>query len=260
MSNKKSITINRQKVDFFNSMQYFGPNGKEHEISGQILLNSGDNNVKGTKIFFGGDSNTFLPQGALTFHKHTVLDSIKQSYMSTDVPSPTDMVSIGLSILYHGAEDHVIFTPNYTYVITWYGDALKRLKMDARDMSVNQVEQIMNKNLEKLYKVVQDNEGGKNYGQSFCEAWIQALRSIGYDIRVFNKGEPVQFNYGPVEVSDMDSSISSILKIESSMVGDHYNKRSNNRRRRKMQSLAYILFAVAILFTSMMAIKSKISQ
>lgn len=252
-NNGNRVSIDRQKVEFFNSLTYRAKNGKENEVSGQILLDN-KTNVKGAKIFFGKESATFLPQGALTFHKHTVLDSIKTNYMSTDLPSPTDMASIGLAIMYHGALEHLIFTPNNVFTITWFQDALERVKNDSRTMSLRNVEKKMRDNLELLYKSISDEFGGKNYGQGFCNAWVNALRFVGFDIRKFRRGEPIYFKYGPVEASDMDQSITSIMRIESGL-GGSLDRNRGNKSWRKVQAYLYMGFGVIVLMTALWAIK-----
>jgi hypothetical protein len=251
------VTIYPREIDFFNSMQYRGQNGEEHEVSGQILLDH-KNNVQGTKVFFGGDSHAFLPQGALTFHKHTILDTFKRGFMSTDVPSPTDMISIALAIMYHGAQEHIVFTPNFTYTITWYKDALDKVKQDSSSISVQQVQNRIKTQIENLYESIIGENNGKNYGKSFCESWINQLRKIGFDIKTFKAGDKVRFQYGPVIVYDMDGSVPSIVSLVSSYVTDE-NKRKKYWTIRKIKSILYAGFGIAVIGLSGWAIQDRIN-
>jgi len=203
------IVFDQPEIKFFRSLKYTNKSGIQNELSGVIALNE-RGKIDNVTVFFGDKMNSHLPFGALTFHTHTLLPKTKQiADSSTDVPSPTDLVTIGMAILYNGAQEHLVFTPTYVYTITWFKEAYESLKNLSKTTSASAI-------TDRLYNIMQGeydkliSKHGKNYGISFINEWFDIIRQIGFDIRKFNQGEDVVFVMGPVT---SDTSLNSLIVI-----------------------------------------------
>ncbi len=225
MSKSRTIQLRQPHIDFFRSLEYPSDRGagdQQKEVSGTIHLNN-NGEVQSVTVLFGDEMNTSLPQGDLTFHTHTVLpDKRTDRDMSTDVPSPLDLASIGLAILHHGTREHLIFTPTYIYAITWYTDALDRMAHKSKQMGYTPFESWLKKVTEETYnKLV--SRYGKNYGSAFVSAWLQSMRQLGYDIRQHNRSANLNLQLGP-DTHSSRSGIGSLMHIEQKGTDSSHNR------------------------------------
>ena len=179
-------------------MHYQGKYGGENELAGVLNIDYHNNNkIKGDEIEFNGDEmSATLPEGSVTFHKHTVLGDKKFPYMSTDVPSPTDIASIAIAILFRGAKEHLIFTPNFVFTISLYQETFDQMMRLANKTGLDSFEEHLRQELNKQYQKIQ-NQIGQNHGRSFVEKWLQFLKQYGININVGHYNEPLVFQLSP---------------------------------------------------------------
>lgn len=216
MGHTREIQLRQPHIEFFRSLEYPSDRnqGKQQkEVSGTIHLDH-TGEVQSVTIMFGDEMNTTLPPGDLTFHTHTVLpDKRTNRDMSTDVPSPLDLSSIGLAILHHSTREHLIFTPTYIYAISWFTNSIERMSHKSKQMGYAAFEAWLKKVTENTYnKLV--SQYGKNYGSGFVHAWIQAMRTFGYDIRQYPRGANVKLKLGPDRHTNPVKGVGSLMHIE----------------------------------------------
>lgn len=166
------------------------------ELSGTINLRK-DGEIELVQIQFGDLMGTQLPQGALTFHTHTVPPgTTSERNMSTDVPSPVDLTSIAMSIVFHGAREHLVFTPHYVYTITLYKEFFDQLLHSAAQMSSSQLERQTSATLDATYQQLIQTHG-QNFGAAFVQDWMDHVQNQGYNIHRFEDHQDVSFVFGP---------------------------------------------------------------
>lgn len=203
LKRRRMLHLRQEHIDFFRSLDFPSERNSDQqkELSGQIHL-SPQGKIESVTVLFGDEMNTTLPEGELTFHTHTVLpDKRTNKDMSTDVPSPLDLVSIGMAILFNNTQEHLIFTPNYLYTITWYTDAITRMKRMSQRMGNGSFEKWLHKQVNGTYDTLSDKVG-KNYGSTFVRAWLKAMRNQGFDIRQFPRHQQdLMFQVGPESVT-----------------------------------------------------------
>nr|QYA18563.1 DNA repair protein RadC-like protein [Clandestinovirus] len=166
------------------------------ELSGVINLSTDASKVESIQIWFGDQMGSSLPQGALTFHCHTVPTGESMfNFMSTDVPSPMDLVSVGLAIAFHGAKEHLVFTPHYVYTISLYAETLQEIQKQSASMPYKQLEQYWIQKMEGIYNQLLDKHG-RNFGTSFSTEWLTLAQGEGFNVHQFHQGDDVVFELG----------------------------------------------------------------
>jgi hypothetical protein len=215
------VHLDQPKIQFFRSLAYTpfvdvngapvkgsgalnqgaGGHGHGHgnapvELSGTINLQQ-NGELELVSIQFGDLMGTQLPKGALTFHTHTVPPGTSNEInMSTDVPSPVDLASIAMSIVFHGAREHLVFTPHYVYTITLYKEYFDTLQQQASRMASSELERQTSTALDKSYQELIQKHG-QNFGSGFVRDWLDWVQRQGYNIHRFDPGQNVSFAYGP---------------------------------------------------------------
>lgn len=198
------VKFDQPTIKFFRDLSYapFVDGTKRTspvELSGVINLTSDTKRVDSIQIWFGDQMGSSLPQGALTFHCHTVPNGESLvNFMSTDVPSPMDLVSVAMAIAFRGAKDHLVFTPHYVYTITLYAEKYQDIINQSSRMSYNDLQSSLLSKMDGIYNQLLDKHG-RNFGAAFSKEWLTLAQSEGFNIHQFSSGEDVVFDYGPIK-------------------------------------------------------------
>jgi hypothetical protein len=196
------VRFDQPTIRFFRDLRY-RPNGTDGkpspvELSGTIDLTA-QGTISQVHVFFGDKMGSQLPEGALTFHTHTVPnDQTETMDMSTDSPSPADLASVALAIVFRGAREHLVFTPHYVYAITLYAETFDAMKQKSAMMSSSELESTLSRELEAKYDELTRHHG-QNFGAPFILDWMKDLQNMGINMRRFEMGEDVVFSMGPFE-------------------------------------------------------------
>ena len=174
------------------------------EVSGALTVQEtapGKHEVKIAELTTGHRTGATLPPGAVSFHTHNVAPGdVFHANLSTDVPSWEDFRTIAIQSLTAGLKDHLIFTPNYSYVISVGPILMGNLQEQAR-LSKNSLTTFATGKTQARYTALV-NHIGSNYGATFIERWIEEMRSVGFVIEQRREGQPLYFDYtGPLPAS-----------------------------------------------------------
>lgn len=201
------VELGQKDLDYFKHLEAIDPwthhSVQPDEVSGAIVVEPTTTGyrVKLAEVTTGHRTGSNLPKGAVSFHTHNVAPGdVFHPNLSTDVPSATDFRTIAIQSLTGGLKDHLVFTPNYSYVIS-VGPTLMKNMIKQRQLSKNSLMTFVTGKTQGRYTALVNNIGA-NYGAAFISHWIEEMRSVGFVIEQRREGQPVYFNYtGPLPAS-----------------------------------------------------------
>lgn len=198
------VQLGDDEVRYFQSLEAVDPwthhSVHPDEVSGALSVTRvGDRyQVRLAQILTGHRTDSAVPPGSISFHTHNVPPGdVYHQHLSTDVPSWQDFRAIALASVQHGLQDHLVFTPNYTYVVSVSPTLLRNLHEQARQ-SRNSLETFVTAKTQARYTALV-NRAGANDGPNFVASWLAEMRQVGFEIEQRRQGESVSFNYnGPL--------------------------------------------------------------
>lgn len=202
------VQLSDKDVAYFRGLEAVDPwthhSVHPDEVSGALVVSpapGGKYTVKIAELKTGHRTNSATPKGAVTFHTHNVAPGdIFHSNLSTDVPSWQDFRMVALETTLQGLKDHLIFTPNYTYVVSCGPVLLRNLNEQAR-LSKNSLVTFATAKTQARYTALV-NHIGANYGADFIAHWVEEMRGVGFVIEQRREGQTVFFDYtGPLPMS-----------------------------------------------------------
>ena len=202
------IELGEKDVQYFKNLEAIDPwthhSVHPDEVSGAITVQEmapGKHEIKIAELTTGHRTGATLPPGAVSFHTHNVAPGdVFHANLSTDVPSWQDFRTIAIQSLTAGLKDHLIFTPNYSYVISVGPTLMGNLQEQAR-LSKNSLTTFATGKTQARYTALV-NHVGANYGANFIAHWIEEMRSVGFVIEQRREGQPLYFDYtGPLPAS-----------------------------------------------------------
>jgi len=185
------------------------------EVAGALEIVGGDDDgqdadavVKVVDVRQGQKTSSNPPSAPITFHTHNVAPgTVYSKNMSTDVPSWQDFQSIALMTIEGPLLDHLVFTPNYTYVISVGPRLLAQLKKQ-KALSENSLDAFIQGKTQTTYNALV-NRDGENFGASFVRDWIDAMEKVGFVIEQRHAGQDVDFNYNaPLKRAQAETHVS----------------------------------------------------
>lgn len=203
------VQLSSKQVEYFKNLEAINPwtQRSEHpdEVAGELTVDK-NGNVQITNLSTGVRTETHPLPGAVTFHTHNVPPGdVYHNNLSTDVPSWQDFRTVCVGTMQHGLKDHLIFTPNYSYVVSVGPVLLRNLQEQAR-LGTNSFMTFATLKTHGRY-VALVNSIGANYGANFISQWIDEMRKVGFVIEQRRKGETVYFeSAGPLPESQNVSS------------------------------------------------------
>ena len=202
------VQLGEKDVQYFKNLEAIDPwthhSVHPDEVSGALIVGmtaGGKHQVKIAELSTGHRTDSVPPKGAVTFHTHNVASGeVYHPNLSTDVPSWQDCRMIVIDTITQGLKDHLIFTPNYTYVISVGPVLLRNLKEQAH-LSSNSLKVFATAKTQGRYTALV-NKIGANYGADFIAHWIGELREVGFVIEQRREGDSVVFDYtGPLPMN-----------------------------------------------------------
>jgi len=202
------VELGEKDISYFKNLEAIDPwthhSVHPDEVSGALTVEEttpGKHEVKIAELSTGHRTGADLPPGAVSFHTHNVAPGdVFHPNMSTDVPSWQDFRTIAIQSLTGGLKDHLVFTPNYSYVISVGPTLMENLREQAR-LSKNSLTTFATGKTQGRYTALV-NHIGANYGSNFIAHWIEEMRSVGFVIEQRREGQPLYFDYtGPLPAS-----------------------------------------------------------
>lgn len=209
------VHLGTETLDYFRDLESI--DAKQHsvhpnEIAGALEIVRGGGvdgaTVKVIDVQKGQRTSSAPPSAAITFHTHNVAPgTVYSKNMSTDVPSWQDFQTIALTTLDGPLREHLVFTPNYTYVIS-VGETLLAQLQKQKALSQNSLESFIQGKTQSTYNALV-NRDGENFGASFVHDWIAAMKNVGFVIEQRHAGQDVEFNYdAPLDQAHAETHVS----------------------------------------------------
>ena len=189
------VTLQPSIIAYFKNLEVIDPatgqSTHPDEYSGLLQVKS-DGSVRLADVHSYARTRSQVPLGAVNFHTHNVPPGSKFApNLSSDVPSWQDMNLIVVDTLHHGLKDHLVFTPNYSYVIS-LSPGLRRQFADQSRIGANNLNAHIYSKTKAVYnKLV--NKHGENFGRAFVLDWLTELRREGFVIQQRREGDPISF-------------------------------------------------------------------
>lgn len=188
------VTLDPSTLQYFRRLEAINPwthhSVHPDEVSGLIEVVPPDNRIRLTHLKTGYRDQSDIPTGAISFHTHNVPPGdLYHNNLSTDVPSWQDFRSVALATLSQGLHDHLVFTPNYTYVLSVTPGLLSNLQEQAHLGHNALVAFATSKTHGKYTALV--NRVGVNYGAAFIQDWIDTMRQVGFVVEQRRQDEAV---------------------------------------------------------------------
>ena len=201
------VTLSPKQVEAFKKLTSVKEDGTSYvkrETSGRFIMDPSTGGVKVTDFELSENQTTSKPPaGAVTFHTHNVPPQhVAHRYMSTDVPSWQDFKLVAMDSIFGNLQNHVIFTPNFTYVVGVSPQLRSRLmQFEDRTSAQNRVLALTQHEYNKLV-----SQHGTNQGKPFLNEWIEKMRDVGFHVQRVRAGEVVSFNMAETIPSNYTSS------------------------------------------------------
>lgn len=149
---------------------------KEH--GGNAVIDYDNKEINEGDLALGGYNYVSMPRGTVDWHSHPRTCQ-SDKVCAVGIPSPTDMISITLGILY-GTQVHLVYSAEGTYAIRLQPRSLvflQRGKKEVKDFCF-QIHQTLN----RLHKHFVGS--GQTY-KSYQKAWLQTVDQLGFHIDFF---------------------------------------------------------------------------
>lgn len=191
------VTLNPKQIDLFKRLTSTKSDGTSHikrETSGRFTVDPSNGKVQVSDFALSeNQTSSKPPTGAVTFHTHNVPPQhVLHRYMSTDVPSWQDFKLVAMDSLFGNLQNHVIFTPNFTYVVGVSAPLRARLlQFDDRSSAKNRILALT----QHEYHNMTSQHGGTNQGKAFLNDWVQRMQEVGFMVQRVRSGEPVTFDF-----------------------------------------------------------------
>lgn len=217
------VTLQPSIIAYFKNLEYVDPatgqSTHPDEYSGTMQVLS-DGNVRLVDVRAYARTRSQVPFGAVNFHTHNVPPGSKFApNLSSDVPSWQDMNLIVVDTLQHGLKDHLVFTPNYSYVLS-VSPPLRRYFAEQSRIGANNLNAAIYSKTKAVYnKLV--NKHGENFGRAFVLDWLTELRREGFVVQQRREGDPISFEVeGAVDTSfETEAGGPSKLTTQDMMIG-----------------------------------------